>query len=159
MIVVECFADELLVKRMGFPHRSIHHAGCKGNVLNKVRKTPAAVGIVDEDPRSDQPGELKKYKVLKKSESITFLERENDNKKFVIKISPDLETWLLTRAKKNKIKPEDFSLPNKPGGLHRLTDVKRNQNYSAFLDKVIECDKEIKLLQQWISERLSIKLD
>lgn len=156
MIVVECFADELLVMRMGFPRRVIHHAGCKGRVLNKVRKTPTAVGIVDEDPHSEQPGELKKYKVVKKCESITFMENKNDNKKFVIQISPNLEAWLLSRAKKNKIKPGDFSLPNKAGELHRLTDVKRNKKYTDFMDKVIDSDKEIKIMQKWITEKLDI---
>jgi hypothetical protein len=151
MIVVECYADELLIIKMGFAKKKIHHAGGKGKVLNKVRKLPNAIGIVDEDPNSEQPGELNKYEVIQKKKTITFLKNKNTQGKFLIQISPDLEDWMLKRAKANKINPVDFSLPEKARELHRLTDIKKNKKYTDFIDKIIASDDEIKVMKEWIN--------
>ncbi|MDQ1351627.1 MAG: hypothetical protein QG657_1932 [Acidobacteriota bacterium] len=151
MIVVECNADQLLMECMGFPKRQIDHAGCKGKVVNRVKKLPKAVGIIDEDPGSEQPGELKNYKASKTSGTIKFLENKNDKGKCLIQISPDLEHWVLKRAKANNIKPKDFSLPDNPKDLHSLTGIKKSK-YPNFLIRLIDSDIEIKKMQEWIRQ-------
>jgi hypothetical protein len=75
MIVVEGKSDKLLIKTMGFSKRVIHRAGNKGNVFKKVRIFSPAVGIVDEDPNSEQPGELKQYEVINKKGTIKLEKR------------------------------------------------------------------------------------
>ena len=154
MIVVEGNADWLLVKTMGFAKKIIHQADCKGNVFKKVRISAKAVGIVDEDPHSEQPGELKQYGVIKKKGTLKLMAKKNDNARFLIQISPDFEDWILKRAKKNKINPGDFSLPNTPRELHRLTRIKNNKKFIDFLTKVIACDDEIKAMNEWIKDAL-----
>ncbi len=156
MIVVECNADQLLIESMGFQKKMIDHAGSKGNVVNRVKKLPKAVGIIDEDPRSEQPSELRNYKTSKESEesgTIKFLENKNDKAKCLIQISPDLEHWVLKRAKANNIKPKDFSLPDNPKDLHSLTGIKKSK-YPSFLLKLINTDIEIKKMQEWIKQAL-----
>lgn len=152
MIVVEGNADKLLVKTMGFARKVIHRAGNKGNVFKKVRIFSPAVGIVDEDPNSEQPGEFKQYEVINKKGTIKLMGKKNDKSKFLIQISPRFEDWILQRAKENKINPGDFSLPRTPGELHRLTGLEKNKNFIDFLTKVINSDNEIKVMKEWINE-------
>jgi hypothetical protein len=152
MIVVEGKSDKLLIKTMGFSKRVIHRAGNKGNVFKKVRIFSPAVGIVDEDPNSEQPGELKQYEVINKKGTIKLMGKKNDNTKFLIQISPRFEDWILRRAKENKINPGDFSLPDTPGELHRLTGLENNKKFIDFLTKVINSDSEIKAMKEWIKE-------
>jgi hypothetical protein len=152
MIVVEGKSDKLLVKTMGFSKKVIHRAGSKGNVFKKVRNLPKAVGIVDEDPNSEQPGELEQYEVIKKADTIKLMGKKNDKDKFLIQISPRFEDWILRRAKENKINPGDFSLPDTPGELHRLTGLENNKKFIDFLTKVINSDSELKVMKEWIKE-------
>jgi hypothetical protein len=152
MIVVEGKSDKLLIKTMGFSKRVIHRAGNKGNVFKKVRIFSPAVGIFDEDPNSEQPGELKQYEVIKKAGTIKLMGKKNDKDKFLIQISPRFEDWILRRAKENKINPGDFSLPDTPGELHRLTGLENNKKFIDFLTKVINSDSEIKAMKEWIKE-------
>lgn len=133
MIVVECKNDELLMKRMGFSRREIDHAGNKGNVLNQVEKLEKAVGVIDEDPASAQPGNLGKYQTIKTKGKIKLLENSNDKGKFVVQISPYLENWLLSRAKQNNIRPEEYSLPENSNDLHSRTRLYKNPKFIAFL--------------------------
>jgi hypothetical protein len=78
--------------------------------------------------------------------------KKNDNTKFLIQISPRFEDWILRRAKENKINPGDFSLPDTPGELHRLTGLENNKKFIDFLTKVINSDSEIKAMKEWIKE-------
>ena len=152
MIVVEGNADKLLIKTMGFAKKLIHRAGNKGNVFKKVRNFSRAVGIVDEDPNSEQPGELRQYEVIKKKGTIKLMEKKNDKAKFLIQISPRFEDWILRRAKENKINPGDFSLPDTPRELHRLIRLEKNKKFIDFLTKLINSDNEIKEMKEWIKE-------
>lgn len=154
MIVVECKNDELLMKRMGFPRKEIHHAGNKGNVFNKVKKLKKAIGLIDEDPNSEQPGEYKKYKLMQKEGGIKLLENIHDKDKCVVQVSPYLEHWLLDRAKKCNVHPGKYSLPDDPKDLHRLTRLDKNRNFIDFLDTFINSDKELAVMREWIIKAL-----
>lgn len=153
MIVVECNADQLLIESMQFPKRMIIHAGNKGNVVNKVKKLSKSVGIIDQDPQSEQPGELKNYKNSTTLGTIKLLENKYDKAKYLIQISPDLEHWVLKRAKVSNINPKDYSLPDNAKDLHRLTNIKKSK-YRDFLKKLIDSDDELKIMQGWIKQIL-----
>jgi hypothetical protein len=158
MIAVECYADELLILKMGFPRKSIKHARGKGRVLNKIKNCPGAIGVVDEDPGMGQPDELKQYKTIQRKGSITLLGKRSGDSIFVIQISPRLEEWLLKRANINNIKPEDFSLSNKAEVLHGIKKPRDNKKYNAFLVSVIDADQEIKVMKEWIKEKLELTI-
>ena len=55
MIYVECFPDFTLINTLGFSRREIVHAGSKGKVCNRLRKTYNSKGVIDEDPLAHQP--------------------------------------------------------------------------------------------------------
>jgi len=61
-ILVECYADETLLRALGMPRKQLRHERCKGEVVKRVRKFGCATGLIDEDPASAQPRELDNYK-------------------------------------------------------------------------------------------------
>lgn len=113
-----------------------------------------AVGVIDEDQPFGQSNELKKYKEKKSSGNIKLLQKGNDKQKRLIQISPYLEDWLLNRAKRNKIEPKKYNLPDHPKKLHGLAMLERNKNFQEFLQKLIDTDTEIQTLKKWIEEVL-----
>ena len=152
MIIALCYTDEFLVTSIGFPRRRIKHEGGKGKVMEIVKKKDMAVGIIDEDPYSDQPSYLENYIEKDARSTVKLLIRKDDNSKRLIQISPYLEHWLLDRARQNRISPKDFGLPNDPKELHSIPHVERNRNFHSFLNKLIEADDEIDTLKKWIME-------
>ena len=152
MIIVECYADEFLIKSMGFPRKEVKHEGGKGKVLENVRKNQNVVGIIDEDPESHQHPDMERYIEKRKGSTIKLLVREDDDRKRVILISPYLEHWLLHRARKNRISPENFDLPDCPEELHDIPHIERRTGFQAFLNELIKTDNEIKTLRRWIKE-------
>lgn len=154
MIVLECNNDEFLVKNLGFSKKQVRHESCKGKVLKKIRITPHAVGMVDEDPQSTPPREMQEYIKIKSGEGIRLFRKKNDQKKKLVLISPYLEHWLLDRAKQNKIKPKDYALPDNPKKLHNITHAEKNKNFREFIRTLISADKEIHTLKKWLEEAL-----
>ncbi len=152
MIVVECDPDEFLVKSIGFPGKLIKHESGKGKVLGVVNKKQHAIGIIDEDPDSSQPGEMKKYIEKEAFETIKLLVRKDDDGKRIIQISPYLEQWLLHRAKQNGISVKDFGLPDDPKEMHNITHIERGKNFQNFLNELIKTDDEVKTIKKWIKE-------
>jgi hypothetical protein len=150
MIIVECDPDEFLIKAMGFS--KIKHGGCKGKVLSAVKKKSGVIGIIDEDPDSGQPSEMHEYVELESKSSIKLLVRKEDKNKMVIVISPELEPWILNRARKNQLSPKDFGLPDDADGLKRIPHIERKKNFKEFIMRLIEKDEEIKTLKQWLRQ-------
>lgn len=154
MIVVECDPDEYLMKSMGFSRKKIKHESGKGDVLRIVRKNQKVIGIIDEDPDSTQPLEIKKFKEQETMQTVKLLVRKDDPEKKLIQISPYLEHWLINRASKNKILPNDFGLPDDPKEMHDIVHIERYKNFQSFLKKLIQEDNEIKMLKKWINEAI-----
>lgn len=153
MIVVECDPDEFLVKSVGFPRKLIKHESGKGKVLGIINKKQA-IGIIDEDPDSSQPREMKKYIEKEAMGAIKLLIRKDDDGKRIIQISPYLEQWLLHRARQNGISAKDFGLPDDPKEMHDITHIERNINFQKFLSELIKIDDEIKTIRKWINEAI-----
>jgi hypothetical protein len=157
MIFLECNNDEFLIKRLGFFRKQIFHVFNKGQVVKRVGKETRAIGIVDKDLDRDRPKEMKEYVEVKDDQTnrdITLFQKKDDKWKRLIQISPYLEGWLLNRAKRNKIKPKDFNLPNDPKRLHETPNLKKNKKFHKFLEKLIETDREIQILKKWIEDAL-----
>ncbi len=149
MIVVECYADEFLVKLLGF--KGIKHEGGKGKVLERVRENSDAIGIIDEDPGNNQPSERFEYIEYESRSTIKLLVKNSDRNKKVIEISPDLEGWILNRAKQNRISPKRFDLPDDPHELH-APHIERRKNFQKFMEELVKTDDtEIDALKKWLT--------
>lgn len=154
MIFLECNTDEFLVKSLGFTRKQISHERCKGEVIKKVGKFLPAIGIIDEDPQSIQPRDMKKYKISQTLTNIKLYIAKNDKQKKIIQISPRLEEWILNRAKSNNINPKDFNLPDNPKRIHNISHLERHKGFREFLEKLIDVDSEINNLKMWIKDSL-----
>jgi hypothetical protein len=106
VIIVECYTDEYVVRLLGF--KGIKHEGGKGKVFERVRENAGTIGMIDEDPNSNQPSERYEYIECERRSTIKLLVKKGDKNKRVIEISPDLEGWILARAKKNQVSPKEL---------------------------------------------------
>ncbi|MCK4764322.1 MAG: hypothetical protein KAW12_19135 [Candidatus Aminicenantes bacterium] len=157
MIVLECNNDELIIKSLGFSRRQISHQRCKGEVVKKVGKLAVAVGIIDEDFNLNRPREMDSYiEVGKKypGRKIRLFQKRGDKGKKLIQISPRIEDWILYRAKRNRLDPKKFNLPDDPHKLHVIPNLDRHRGFKEFFKKLIDVDEEIKSLRKWVKETL-----
>jgi len=159
MIIVECYNDKELVHRIGFPGYQVEHESGKSKVLGKVEQEQKAVGIIDEDPSVGPTPYLEEYNEKGVVGKLKLLIRKDDDGKRVIRraieISPYLEGWLYEVAKRNRISPKKFDLPDDPEELHNLPlrRGKNFQNYRSFLIELNRAgDHEINTLKEWITE-------
>lgn len=51
-ICIECYADEVFLKELGFEGANLLHQRGKSEVLKAMEKSKGRVGMVDEDPQS-----------------------------------------------------------------------------------------------------------
>lgn len=156
-ILVECNTDTYLMTRiiqtLNLTRKIIRCVGGKGRVIGKLEKSDDGIGLIDEDPGSSQPSDIKCYQEVERYGDIKRLERRNNRKKKLIVICPKIEDWLLKRASKNNISPISFNLKNTPNAIHEI-NIEKNSNYRNFLNKLLEVDSEIDTLKVWITKIL-----
>jgi len=123
-IVVECNPDEALMKVLGYTRRMITHQPSKGEVINYLKKNPAAIGVVDDDPGSANPTYFNKFiretdeKFGIESFKIPKLETR------LIVIKPRLEEWILKCANELKINLKQHAMPNNGNELHKIINTR-----------------------------------
>jgi hypothetical protein len=147
MIAVECHTDEFLVNALGF--RNVRHCTGKGDVLRFLEKNQVSIGIIDEDPGKSQPASLKRYSEVERKESVTVLKDCQNNGSIILVLSPDLEGWLLKRAKAQGINMRSFRLPDTQEGLH-APHIEKRRNFQEFVRHLLEIDEEAHYLREKI---------
>jgi hypothetical protein len=156
VIIVECYRDQALVYRIGFTSDVVRHAHNKSRVLATLEEIKRAIGVVDEDPWAGKSKYLKEYDEKENVGNIKLLIRKDETGKRIIQIAPRLEDWLYTIAKRNRIFPENFGLPDTPGELHSVSPQRDKENFRRFLIAVNRSkDKEINTLKRWIKEAIA----
>ena len=153
MILVECDPDEFFVKSMGFSRKKIKHESGKGNVLKKLKNDPMTIGMIDEDPHSSQPSEMKRYIEAEKKYTIKLLVRNDNTGKKVEQISPYFEQWLINRARQNQSLKE-YDLPDDPVAMHAIIHIERNKNFRNFQHLLTNKEAKIRTIQKWIQEAI-----
>lgn len=161
MIFIECNPDKYLVRQLvrGKQQRKkIKHGGGKSGVLDILEEGKGRmVGIVDEDPnRTKHPPKKRKEYITKDSKgSIKLLRNRDDSSKSLIELSPDLEGWLINRAKENGINLEDYGLPDNRKKMHDIPRIERDPDFKKFIKRLIRTsDDEINALRTWIREAI-----
>ena len=157
MIFVECDPDKYVVKKI-VPKTRIIHGGGKTGVLNALEGERRAVGIVDADPHFRKPpGDMRKGYVREDvKDTIELMRKKGDEGKFLIVLSPDIEGWLVNKAKQNGISLRDYNLPDDPERMHDITHIERDLNFQKFIKKLIQTsDDEINVLRRWIKEAIA----
>ena len=151
-VLVECNADEAVLRALGVSKKQLRHERCKGEVVKRVRKFDCATGLIDEDPSSAQPRDLDNYKQVRAAEGLRLLARRDDKNKRLIIVCPRLEDWLIHRAKSMGVEPENYGLPADPNRLHSIPRYELKDGFRRFLAELIDRDKGMHLLRRWIFE-------
>jgi len=137
MIAVECYTDQFLVNALGF--RRVRHCTGKGDVLRLVEKNQVMIGMIDEDPGKTQPAVLRRYSEVRRKESVRVLKDVRNPGSLIIVLSPDLEGWLLKRAKAQGIDVRSFGLPDTQEGLH-APHIEKHRAFQEFVHRLLEQD-------------------
>ena len=161
MIFVECNPDRFLVRQLirgKQQKKGIKHGGGKSGVLAILEeKKGRMVGIVDEDPnRSKHPPKKRKEYIGENARgSIKLLRKKDDSSKGLIELSPDLEGWLINRAKENKIWPKDYGLPDDRKKMHDIPHIEQDPGFQKFIKRLLQMpDDEVNALRTWIKEAI-----
>lgn len=130
MIFVECKPDTLLVKYLASSsERRIIHSNGKSGVCKALTNNNNCIGVVDEDPWSNQPKYLKNLRENNDHQEYginLLLDADRDNK--VIVIRPRLEEWIIQAAEKANVNLDGYKLPSDGEGLHDII----NKNLEKF---------------------------
>jgi hypothetical protein len=165
MILVECNNDIKLMFRLGFIPEQIDHTGSKSAVLDglELMKERFDIGIIDKDESNRQPELLELYKLHSKIRklsknrsimSIALMENQNNKNKILIVISPHLEGWIYEVAKRKKLLPSNYGLPDDPDTFHHRDKEFTNEYQRLLIDLIKKRDWEINTLRQWITETI-----
>jgi hypothetical protein len=155
-VLVECDADEVVLRALGLPRKQLLHFGGKDKLITRLRNLPGDIGMVDEDPDSTQHPDLKaSYHQAESGEGLRLLTRQGSGGQRLIVICPKLEDWLIERGKLSGIQPEDYGLPVDPDRLHSIPRYEQKEGFQRFLADLKEKDKGMYLLRQWIFQSKS----
>ena len=149
-VLVECDADEVVLRVLGLPRKQLLHFGGKYELLKKLKERPHDVGMVDEDPGKLQPQDMGNYSQMNSAEGLLLLTRQGSGGQRLIVVCPKLEDWLIARAKSSGIQPEDYGLPDNPDRLHSIPRYEQKEGFRRFLAALKKQDKGMHLLRQWI---------
>lgn len=148
MIYFECKPDEALAGSLGIPKREREHSHDKGRVCNKLKKSDNAIGMVDEDPGSAQPGYISNLEFVSEEHNIR-VKRDNRNNLLII-LCPHLEGWILKAADEAGVDVTGFGLPDDPKKLHGMINSKLRE-FSSLIEELKNKSDFVKALQQLLS--------
>ncbi|MHC4192135.1 MAG: hypothetical protein ACYTBX_18420 [Planctomycetota bacterium] len=154
-VLVECDADEVVLRALGLPRKQLLHFGGKYELLKKLKNRANDVGMVDEDPGKLQPKDMSSYRQTDSAEGLHLLTRRGKGGQRLVVICPKLEDWLIARAKSSGIRLQDYGLPSDPDRLHSIPRYEQKEGFRRFLAELIEQDKGLHLLRRWILEEES----
>lgn len=152
-VLVECGADEAVLRALGLPRKQLLHFGGKYELVKKLKDRAHDVGMVDEDPgKGAPPQDMGSYRRAESGEGLHLLTRQGSGGQRLVVICPKLEDWLIQRARSSGIRPEDYGLPSDPDRLHSIPRYEQKQSFLDFLAELNERDKGMHLLRRWVFE-------
>lgn len=147
MIYVECKPDFELIKSLGISKRTIIHCGGKARVCKKLQKNTSSIGVVDEDPNSEQPSYILNIKKVNEGGNLKLLYDEKRNN-YVVIICPKLEDWILKVSKINNISAKKYGLPNDIDEFEK--EINHNLDKFRKLLNALNKTKEFKVLKKFM---------
>lgn len=151
MIFLECEPDKALVRALGIPRKEILHAGSKGNVCKRLKRSRNSKGMVDEDPSSVQPSYIEKLKMNSYEHDTKLLYDKNAQNTLIV-LCPTLEDWILKAAKEARVDLEDYSLPDDAHELHKIINTKL-EKFVLLIDDIKKRSKMLKTLAEAIKSK------
>jgi hypothetical protein len=152
-ILVECDADETVLRALGVPKKRLLHLGGRNRVISRLRHLPGAIGVIDEDPGTTQHLDMtSSYHPCETREGLRLLRRQGKGGQKLIMVCPKLEDWLLARAKQARMKPETYGLPGDPDRLHSIPRYEKRDGFSRFLAELMRHDEGVAVLRRWLEQ-------
>jgi len=143
--LIECKPDEALVRSLtSISRKRVRHAGGKAELLKMlVTHYSNSKGMIDYDPSSVQPPQLRDFQTEKDSPSCGLkILRQATRDNLVAVLCPRLEEWIIEATREAGIDPQNHGLPNDPMVLHRQINVRLR----GFEDLVKElCDESVRI--------------
>lgn len=134
-IVLECDNDELLIRLLGVPRKSILHGGGRDEVVKSILKNSpgACIGLVDEDPGTMRSPQRKAFKIGRPNFDLHV--ESMDSRKLVV-LHPYLEGWLIkaVHACKGRMANLDKGLSDDPRELHSMLSPRGDERMKKILD-------------------------
>lgn len=131
MTYFECYADECLLKCLGFNSKELRggHSFGRSKVCRKLSKTSNSWGLIDEDPNASRDSYLKHLFSLNPIyEDVQLLcskDKKRNNK--IIVLRPNLEAWTLKLAMEEGVDlAKEYGLPSDWKGLHEVLGLQKN---------------------------------
>jgi len=147
LIIVECNNDETLVKVLGIKKKDIDHQPGKSRVIKALLKDRGRLGIVDSDPGKSQPKECLSFNRIEETQDLTLLCKGNAH---LCVIYPDLEGWIIKRAKLNHYDLKEYDIPDTAQDMHKVPDLHLGKGYTELLERLFKEDEEFALLSKWV---------
>jgi hypothetical protein len=135
MTFFECYADEILLRILGFSKKNIEHSFGRSRVCSKLSKTTDAIGLIDEDPNTAREPYLKYlFSTIPAFEDdyLIYLQDKKLANRLIV-VRPDLENWALKLARDQKIDlQKKYGLSNNVKELKELMLLKNGKKLEAF---------------------------
>ncbi|OYT44808.1 MAG: hypothetical protein DRN37_08890 [Thermoplasmata archaeon] len=149
MIIVECYADEAFLAQLGISRNKIRHEAGVGKVLEKLEKDHGTAGMIDEDPGKSRPREIRNYIIEKDRPDHSMMVHKEKNVHLLV-LKPDLEGWLVNKARSLKVNMTDFNLPDDPDRLHSRPRYDRELGFGKLIRELMKKDDSISQLVEWL---------
>ncbi|MHA1224222.1 MAG: hypothetical protein ACTSP3_13430 [Candidatus Heimdallarchaeaceae archaeon] len=153
MILVECNADEALIKNLipELRKAEFSHEGNKTGVIKRLIRNQNGsgfVGLIDQDPDSNPPGYYYKFQVVEAHESLNITILKASNNSTLVELYPNLEGWIIQASRFVHIYPKDFGLSDSENELHKELLIKSNlQKFDSLLNEVKIKSKNLQQLE------------
>jgi len=131
MIFIECKADETLVSSFNINANDIHHSNGKGGVCENLSKSTNAIGIIDKDIGSSQPGYLDLLEKIECNKDFEIYVDKNKLNKLIL-LCPKLEGWLIKACREANVDLNKYKLSDDEKRLHAIINLNVNK-----LEKVL----------------------
>jgi hypothetical protein len=138
MIYIECDADEVLIRELGFGRKQFIHEGGKFEICNRLQKVQDSIGLIEYDSGQSNPPYLNKCTLLEKSQKNgieIYLHKNSGNKLLVI--HNDLEDWIIKISNSNGVNVSDFGLEDNRDRMHRMMPGKIN-NFKRLVAHLVQ---------------------
>ncbi|RLF09836.1 MAG: hypothetical protein DRJ62_06030 [Thermoprotei archaeon] len=113
MIIVECYAEVVLIETLGF--NDIRHEENKAAVIEELKKRAGShvrvVGLVDEDPSSPWPSYWRRFRQIKASGHGFSVWAGPGGNVYAILLHPRHEEWIYDVARRYGFNVRNYHLP------------------------------------------------
>ncbi|MFN8713498.1 MAG: hypothetical protein ACK5Z2_11660 [Bacteroidota bacterium] len=150
LILTECYADQMLVKAIGYEPVETHegNSGIVNLLCDKKREFygKRAVCIIDADKRMPEHFTTIKLRHQSTKSNISIHKIPNTLHHVII-LKPAIEKWLLEAGEAVGVKPENHKLPKDFAQFRNMLkdqQIRKNNDFKNYLNAIHEKQKKVK---------------